>query len=375
MTASRSQVGAEHRQVVADHDQAEAELAHQVGQQVEHLRLDHHVERGRRLVGDDQLRPAGQRHRDHDALLLAAGELVRVRRAPAARGRPTCSSSSPTRLAAGGSADARVVQQDRLGDLLADALHRVERVHRALEDDRRLAPSAPRAARPNVIASTSSPSSRTSPVDLRADAGSSRSTVDGQRRLARSPDSPAMPSVCPASTSGRRRAPRAPGRRAVAVGDRRGPRVSSRRHRLGAVAAAGRAMASSARPTRVNASTTRTTQMPGGSRYHQAPVRDRAGWRTRRRASCPRTTAGGSPRPRKDSVVSDRIAIGDGQRRVGEHQRHHVGQHVPGHLVPVAAAERPGPLDVGPGLDGQGLGPHQPGRAGPGRDADDEDDR
>ena len=34
-----------------------------------------------------------------------------------------------------------VVQQDRLRDLSADALHGVERVHRALEDDRRARPA------------------------------------------------------------------------------------------------------------------------------------------------------------------------------------------------------------------------------------------
>ena len=49
-------------------------------QQIEDLRLDGHVERGGRLVGDQQLRPAGERHRDHHALAHAAGELVRDRR-------------------------------------------------------------------------------------------------------------------------------------------------------------------------------------------------------------------------------------------------------------------------------------------------------
>ena len=46
--------------------------------ELENLRLDRHVERGRRLVGDEQLRPARQRHRDHHALAHAAGELVRI---------------------------------------------------------------------------------------------------------------------------------------------------------------------------------------------------------------------------------------------------------------------------------------------------------
>ena len=46
--------------------------------QIEDLRLDRDVERGRRLVGDQQLRVAGERHRDHHALPHAARELVRI---------------------------------------------------------------------------------------------------------------------------------------------------------------------------------------------------------------------------------------------------------------------------------------------------------
>ena len=88
----------------------------------------------------------------------------------------------------------------------------------------------------------------------------------------------------------------------------------------------------------------------------------------------PHETANGSPRPRKDSVVSDSDRDGDGERGVRQDERHDVRQHVPGHLVPVAGAERPGALEVRPGLDGQGLGPHQPRGAGPRRDADDDDD-
>ena len=40
--------------------------------------LDGHVQRRGRLVGDQQVGPAGQRHGDHDALALAAGKLVRI---------------------------------------------------------------------------------------------------------------------------------------------------------------------------------------------------------------------------------------------------------------------------------------------------------
>ena len=47
-------------------------------QELEDLRLDGDVERRRRLVGDEELRLARERHGDHHALALPAGELVRV---------------------------------------------------------------------------------------------------------------------------------------------------------------------------------------------------------------------------------------------------------------------------------------------------------
>src|ERR1019366_3329659 len=65
-------------EVVGDEDHRQAELALQLAQQVEDLRLDRDVERGDRLVGDDQLRLQRQRARDPDPLTLTAGELVRV---------------------------------------------------------------------------------------------------------------------------------------------------------------------------------------------------------------------------------------------------------------------------------------------------------
>ena len=50
----------------------------QILQQVHHLGLDGHVQRGHRLVGDDHLGLDRERPGDADALPLAAGELVRV---------------------------------------------------------------------------------------------------------------------------------------------------------------------------------------------------------------------------------------------------------------------------------------------------------
>ena len=65
-------------EVVGDEQEGDAELPLQVLQEVHHLRLDRHVERGHRLVGHQQLRLQGERAGDTDALALAAGELARV---------------------------------------------------------------------------------------------------------------------------------------------------------------------------------------------------------------------------------------------------------------------------------------------------------
>ena len=58
----------------------------QLQDELQDLVLDGHVERRRRLVGEQQLRLARQRDRDHHALAHAAGELVRIVVEPA-RGR------------------------------------------------------------------------------------------------------------------------------------------------------------------------------------------------------------------------------------------------------------------------------------------------
>ena len=56
----------------------DAELARQVLHQLQDLRLDGDVERGGRLVGDDQLGIAREPDRDHHPLAHAARELVRI---------------------------------------------------------------------------------------------------------------------------------------------------------------------------------------------------------------------------------------------------------------------------------------------------------
>ena len=52
--------------------------ARQLDDQLHHRLLRGDVEAGGRLVGDQQLRLAGQRQRDDDALAHAAGQLERI---------------------------------------------------------------------------------------------------------------------------------------------------------------------------------------------------------------------------------------------------------------------------------------------------------
>ena len=66
------------REVVAHVQRRDLVAAAQVADGLEHARLRRDVEAGRRLVAHDHARAVGERHRDRDALLLAARELVRV---------------------------------------------------------------------------------------------------------------------------------------------------------------------------------------------------------------------------------------------------------------------------------------------------------
>ena len=64
-------------EIVGDEDQAHAPPRCTRPQELQDLRLGRHVERGRGLVGDQQLRVAGQRRGKRDALAHAARQLER----------------------------------------------------------------------------------------------------------------------------------------------------------------------------------------------------------------------------------------------------------------------------------------------------------
>ena len=65
----------DHAEIVRDEDDRGVVLVLQLAQQRQDLRLRRHVDRGGRFVGDQQARPARQRHGDHRALPQPAGQL------------------------------------------------------------------------------------------------------------------------------------------------------------------------------------------------------------------------------------------------------------------------------------------------------------
>ncbi len=72
-------------EVMGDEQDRHPEAGLQILEKLENLRLHGDVERGGRLVGDQEIGLVGERHRDHHALALAAGELVRIALQPALR--------------------------------------------------------------------------------------------------------------------------------------------------------------------------------------------------------------------------------------------------------------------------------------------------
>jgi hypothetical protein len=132
-------VGRGEGEVMADHQQRGAKLLLQVQQEIHDLSLGRDVERGRRLVGDQQRGLAGQGDGDDHALAHATGELVRVFvESPFRRGEAHRPEQLDGAIMGILPVD-RQVAPDRLGDLRADPHRRVQRPLRVLEDHRGVA--------------------------------------------------------------------------------------------------------------------------------------------------------------------------------------------------------------------------------------------
>ncbi len=128
---------------MGDQNQAHGEFALELRQQIHHLRLDGDVQGRGRLVRDDQVGAEGERHRDHDALAHAAGELVRVVAHPL----PGRGNADPLHqlhgLATGPLTGHPLVDLEHLPELCPDGEDRVQRGQRVLEDHRHLRATDP----------------------------------------------------------------------------------------------------------------------------------------------------------------------------------------------------------------------------------------
>ncbi len=122
--------------VVRNEDHRRAEFVAQFAQQIEDLRLHGDVERGGRLVGDEQRRFADQRHRDHDALAHAAGKLMRIGIETPLRRRQLHLAQELYGALAGFTAAGPAVPDQTFRDLVADGQRGIEARHRILEDHR-----------------------------------------------------------------------------------------------------------------------------------------------------------------------------------------------------------------------------------------------
>ena len=125
-------------QVVRDQQDRHPALVAKVEQQVEDLLLDRHVERGRRLVRDQELGVAGERDRDHHPLAHTARHLMRVVTRAARRLGDAHELEHLDRARMRRLRPHALMRAHGLGDLVGDRVDRVQRRHRLLEDHRDL---------------------------------------------------------------------------------------------------------------------------------------------------------------------------------------------------------------------------------------------
>jgi hypothetical protein len=146
MLHHRDPVGdlADHGEVMRDEEHGETVRTPQSLQQRQDLCLHGHVERGGRLVRNQQPRPVHDRHRNQNPLALAAGKLMRIV-AQAALGLRQRDLAHRVEHPPGdfGFSQAGMVRLHRLCDLLAHAHHWVQRRHRLLKDHGQIAAAPP----------------------------------------------------------------------------------------------------------------------------------------------------------------------------------------------------------------------------------------
>src|SRR5581483_5518738 len=126
----------DHSEIMRDENVGKVQTLLQVAQQIENLRTNRDIERGDRLVADDQLGFDGKRTRDRDALALPAGEFMGVAARKARLEPDQAQQFLDARAAFLGWHE--VMQRQGLAEDLPDRHARIERGVGILEDDLRL---------------------------------------------------------------------------------------------------------------------------------------------------------------------------------------------------------------------------------------------
>ena len=116
-----------------DEDDGRAVFPLQIVHQTKYLRLDSNVKSRCGLVGDQDLRAAGKRHSDHNALAHTAGKLVRILLYDGFRVRDLHVVKHFERLLCGFLFGHMLMDDERLAELTLDRENGVERGHRLLE--------------------------------------------------------------------------------------------------------------------------------------------------------------------------------------------------------------------------------------------------
>ncbi len=122
-----------HAEIMGDQNDRRADTALEVEHQLQDLRLDRHVQRRGRLVGNQELGVAGECHGDHHALAHAAGELMRILAHAPRRLRDTNQRQHLDAACLCGLLVEPLMDPQCLANLAADSQHRIEARHRLLE--------------------------------------------------------------------------------------------------------------------------------------------------------------------------------------------------------------------------------------------------
>jgi hypothetical protein len=125
-------------EIMRNNEDRHSGLPLQLLEKCQHFGLHGNIERGRRLVSDQEVWAQRKRHGDHHALTLTAGKLVRIFVERMIRVGNAHTSEKPQRLGLR-LGSIRAVRREGLPDLPADGVDRIEVAERILEDHRNVA--------------------------------------------------------------------------------------------------------------------------------------------------------------------------------------------------------------------------------------------